>query len=158
MKEEEKECENKAAESLYEATYEGYVDWKLSRKDPPMFEMMEYCDLVNLEKKVRAPQVRLSIGHALREIRKGIFEEIQWYLKSVAGTKHMPDEQSPECVVLPSGSTWIQKPTTSRTQVSSREETGLKQSHDEFQFPGVADTPPHTPGEDEHSSATTGEG
>ena len=68
----------------YERTYEGYFDWlrdkHVETSDLPMFLMREYANIENIRKTSKSHVVNEALGHALREIRVAIFDDIKAFL------------------------------------------------------------------------------
>lgn len=68
----------------YERTYEGYFNWLRDRhvdtEDLPMFLMERYAKIENVRKSSNSEVVIEALGHALREIRVAIFDDIKTFL------------------------------------------------------------------------------
>ena len=68
----------------YERTYEGYFNWLRDRhvetEDLPRFLMQQYANIENVRKSSRSHVVNEALGHALREIRVAIFDDIKAFL------------------------------------------------------------------------------
>lgn len=76
---------------VYEASYEGYWRWcEDNWRDPMVSVLREYSEIVGLERKMKpASSSAFALGHALREMRVRLFDEISNFLSCKAGQERM---------------------------------------------------------------------
>lgn len=76
---------------VYEASYDGYWRWcEDTGRDQMVMVLREYSDVLGLEQKMRpASSSAFALGHALREMRVRLFDEISRFLSCKAGQERM---------------------------------------------------------------------
>ena len=70
-------------EKSYERTYEGFSDWVWDTgRDVPMCALRDYCELEKIRKETDSNIVAEAIGHAQREFRVKVFNQIKEFLEN----------------------------------------------------------------------------
>ena len=66
----------------YERTYEGFFSWVWDTdRDVPMCALRDYCELEKIRKETDSSIVAEAIGHAQREFRVKVFNQIKEFLE-----------------------------------------------------------------------------